>query len=288
MSQHRAYITIATNKKYLPGVMALHISLRQTGTSIPLYVMLLSDLVRSEDALCSKLKDNGIQIIEYSNSVNLPQQLIDNNKHQGELRFNHTFDKLLVFEQTQFDKIVYIDADMYVLQNLDHLFEKPHMSAVVAGKEYPGNEHWIDLNSGLMVIVPEKGLSQKFSSIIPEVYDRKKWCGDQDILQAYYEEWPNRHELHLGEKYGVFANYAHYYESHLGYVYNDQIDDPKSVAILHFIGETKPWMQQWSLLSVLKQDLHLVTLKLIHKRNTTAAILEYKKLVRKARKLLSH
>ena len=90
----------------------------------------------------------------------------------------------------------------------------------------------------------------------------------------------------MGEKYGVIAYYAKYYEQQLGYRYTNKVDDPLSVAVIHYAGEMKPWMQHWSPLSVLKQELQLAALRLIGKRNTTTVLLEYKHLVRKARKLL--
>lgn len=286
MNPNYAYITISTGKSYLLGIMAMYLSLKQTGTKIPLYAMLPSDLVKEEEKLCVQLKENGINIIEYNNSISIPQQLIDNNENHGDRRFSHTFDKLLVFEQTQFDKIVYLDADIYILHNLDHLFQLPHMSAMIAGKSYPGNEDWVDLTSGIMTIVPEQGLSARFEKLIPDVISAKGICGDQDILQAYYSDWPQHPELDMGEKYGVIAYYAKYYEKHLGYKYTNNVADPHSVAVIHYAGEKKPWMQQWSPLSVLKQELQLMMLKMMHKRNTDAVLLEYKKLIRKARKLL--
>lgn len=286
MNPNYAYITISTSKGYLPGIMAMYLSLKKTGTAIPLYAMLPSELIKEEKNLCTRLKENGINIIRYDNSVPIPRQLIDNNESHGDSRFSHTFDKLLVFEQTQFDKIVYLDADIYILHNLDHLFLLPHMSAMIAGKSYPGNEDWTDLTSGIMTLVPEKGLVKKFKELIPHVIKEKGICGDQDILQAYYIDWPQHPELDMGEKYGVIAYYAKYYEQHLGYKYTSQVEDPNSVAVIHYAGEMKPWMQHWSTLSVLKQELQLCFLKLIHRRNTTAVLLEYKHLVRKARKLL--
>lgn len=286
MNPNYAYITISTGKSYLLGIMAMYLSLKQTGTKIPLYAMLPRDLVKEEEKLCEQLKENGINIIEYNNSISIPQQLIDNNENHGDRRFSHTFDKLLVFEQTQFDKIVYLDADIYILHNIDHLFQLPHMSAMIAGKSYPGNEDWVDLTSGIMTIVPEQGLSAKFEKLIPDVIRTKGICGDQDILQAYYSDWPQHPELDMGEKYGVIAYYAKYYEKHLGYKYTNNVADPHSVAVIHYAGEKKPWMQQWSPLSVLKQELQLMMLKMMHKRNTDAVLLEYKKLIRKARKLL--
>lgn len=286
MNSNYAYITISTGKSYLLGIMAMYLSLKQTGTKIPLYAMLPRDLVKEEEKLCEQLKENGINIIEYNNSISIPQQLIDNNENHGDRRFSHTFDKLLVFEQTQFDKIVYLDADIYILHNLDHLFQLPHMSAMIAGKSYPGNEDWVDLTSGIMTIVPEQGLSAKFEKLIPDVIRTKGICGDQDILQAYYSDWPQHPELDMGEKYGVIAYYAKYYEKHLGYKYTNNVADPHSVAVIHYAGEKKPWMQQWSPLSVLKQELQLMMLRILHKRNTDAVLLEYKHLIRKARKLL--
>lgn len=286
MNPNYAYITISTGKSYLLGIMAMYLSLKQTGTKIPLYAMLPSDLVKEEEKLCVQLKENGINIIEYNNSISIPQQLIDNNENHGDRRFSHTFDKLLVFEQTQFDKIVYLDADIYILHNLDHLFQLPHMSAMIAGKSYPGNDDWVDLTSGIMTIVPEQGLSARFEKLIPDVISAKGICGDQDILQAYYSDWPQHPELDMGEKYGVIAYYAKYYEKHLGYKYTNNVADPHSVAVIHYAGEKKPWMQQWSPLSVLKQELQLMMLKMMHKRNTDAVLLEYKHLIRKARKLL--
>ncbi len=286
MNSNYAYITISTGKSYLLGIMAMYLSLKQTGTKIPLYAMLPRDLVKEEEKLCEQLKENGINIIEYNNSISIPQQLIDNNENHGDRRFSHTFDKLLVFEQTQFDKIVYLDADIYILHNLDHLFQLPHMSAMIAGKSYPGNEDWVDLTSGIMTIVPEQGLSAKFEKLIPDVIRTKGICGDQDILQAYYSDWPQHPELDMGEKYGVIAYYAKYYEKHLGYKYTNNVADPHSVAVIHYAGEKKPWMQQWSPLSVPKQELQLMMLRMMHKRNTDAVLLEYKHLIRKARKLL--
>ncbi len=286
MSHNYAYVTMSTSENYLPGLMAMYISLRQTGTHIPLYAMLPHDLVDAEPNVTANLQKSGINIIEYNHSIEIPQQLVDNNAHQGDHRFSHTFDKLLVFGLTQFDKIVFLDADIHILHPLDHLFDLPHMSAMVAGRSYPGNEDWIDLTSGIMTIIPQYGLVEKIESMIPQVIKQKGACGDQDILQAYYSDWTQHHELDIGEKYGIIAGYASYYERHLGYKYTNLIDDPKSVAIIHYAGERKPWMQHWSLLSVLKQDLQLATLRLIHKRNTTAVLLEYKRLVRQARKLL--
>ena len=41
--------------------------------------------------------------------------------------------KLRAFGLTQFKKIVFLDADIMVLKNLDQLFEKPPMTSALDG-----------------------------------------------------------------------------------------------------------------------------------------------------------
>ncbi len=286
MSGHNkyAYVSIVTSENYLVGLESMYLSLRKTGTKIPLYTLLPACLVKDHYKTVEKLKNEGIYIIEYNKSITIPTSLKENNNAKGDNRFNYTFDKLLIFGLTQFDKIVFLDSDIYILQNLDHLFEKPHMSAMIAGKSFPGNEDWIDLTSGIMTLEPKDGLIQQLEATIPTVIEKKGSCGDQDVLQEYYSEWTKHPELNLGEKYGIMAGYADYYEKVLGYNYSEDINDSKAVAIMHYAGEKKPWMQHWSFLSVLKQEIELSLCKMTGLRNTKQIHLEYKHLIRVAKR----
>lgn len=282
-----AYISIVTSENYLEGLVATCISLRQTLTEYPIHVLIPRALYDKCAVLCTKMsRQLGLHWITYDESVRIPDELRKSNNRQGDLRFNYTFDKLKIFELTQFEKLVFIDSDIYILQNLDHLFELPHMSAMIAGASFPGNEDWVELTSGIMTIVPQEGMVSKFENIIPDVMKTRSSCGDQDVLQFYYTDWTSRPELNMGEKYGVIAGYARYYEKVLGYHYDDNIADPKSVAIIHFAGESKPWFQHWSRLSIIKQELKLRYFHLVHQRNTESIFLEYKKLIREIRKML--
>jgi hypothetical protein len=84
-------------------------------------------------------------------------------------RWTHSFGKLAIFSLTGFDKLVYVDSDMLILRNLDKLFARPHMSAVVAGRSFPGDEHWRGLNSGLMVVKPQAGLYETLLDCISKI-----------------------------------------------------------------------------------------------------------------------
>ena len=281
-----AYVTILSTVDYLDGVGALMLSLQKTRTKIPFYVLCGPAI---ETSTVERLKRLGCaQVLCYDKSVTVPDCILHANANRQNSNWNYTFDKLLVFELAQFDKIVFIDADMMVTQNLDRLFALPHMSATNAGYSYPGNENDVDLNSGLMVVEPKPNVVEKMLATIPSILDRKSAFGDQDVLQAYYSDWTSRPELNFGEKYNIYANYLEYYLKQLHYRFSDDVNDPKSIAIVHFIGSSKPWHARWTWYSSAFQEFRLHCLRLLGHRNTRWALLEYRHLIRLFRKKLAH
>ena len=273
-----AYITILTTEDYLDGVGALMLSLKKTRTHIPFYILCGPQI--SQQTI-ERIENIGYaHILNYTTPLAFPKDIAIANNERHNTNWNYTFDKLLVFELTQFDKIVFIDADMMVMHNLDHLFELPHMSATNAGYSFPGNESDIDLNSGLMVIEPQPEVVNTMLSTIPAIMARKSAFGDQDVLQEYYGDWISKPELNFGERYNVYANHLDYYINNLGYHFSSDTNDPKNIAIVHFIGASKPWHARWSILSVVYQDLKLLLLRCLGVRNAEWAKLEYKHLIR--------
>ena len=59
------------------------------------------------------------------------------------------------------------------VRNIDELFTKAHMSAVVAGALMPGREKWKELNSGVMVIEPKNNLGNNIAKMINSVSLKK-------------------------------------------------------------------------------------------------------------------
>lgn len=286
MDYKYAYVTILSTEGYLDGVGALMLSLRKTRTQIPFYVLCGPAI---ETDTVERLKRIGYaQVLRYDKSVTVPDNILQANTNRQNSNWNFTFDKLLVFELTQFDKIVFIDADMMVTQNLDRLFALPHMSATNAGCSFPGNENDIDLNSGLMVLEPQPGVVEKMLATVPSILDRKKAFGDQDVLQAYYSDWASRSELNFGEKYNVYANYLDYYLKQLHYCFSDDVNDPRSIAVVHFIGSSKPWHARWTWYSSAFQELRFCCLCLLGIRNTQWALLKYRHLIRLFRRQYNH
>lgn len=233
----KAFITLLSNKSYLPGVIALKRALDHVKSKYPLYCMLSKGI---DPSIYTILEKHNIKNIQLSHSA----AITNINQNTSNSHWDATFDKLLAWDFTQFEKLVFIDADMLIVRNIDELFNYPGFSATVAGSQMSGNENWNNLNSGLIVIEPNKEIANKLISLIPNAIDQakqnKKCIGDQNILYTYFPDWPKHKELKLNEKYNIIYAYIEYYVNKLEYSLNKK--SKKQICIVHFTGKMKPWM----------------------------------------------
>lgn len=243
----KAYITLLSTENYTPGVVALHRSLCAVKAKYPFYCVLSVDV---DEKTQWDLEKKGIPCIRLKRAA-VAHEVVP--KCAGMEHWNYTFDKLLVWELTQFEKLVFLDSDMLVLHNVDELFEREPFSAVVAGASMPGNEDWKDLNSGLMVIEPDESVAKALQDhIVPTMEELhakgRKAVGDQDVITHYLSNWRDKENLHLEEGFNIFAVYLDYYISSLGYTLSAiptaQGKSQKLVRIVHFTGKVKPWMER--------------------------------------------
>ncbi len=89
--------------------------------------------------------------------------------------------KLHVFRLIEYQKVIFLDADVLPLQPLAHLFQIPHEFAAVP------DVGWPDIfNSGLMLLQPG---NDKFKEVVSLAQSKGSWDGgDQGILN----EWRGR------------------------------------------------------------------------------------------------
>lgn len=227
-----SYITFLGSDDYLVGTLALVRSLSNVNSKYPLTVMVSNKVSKSSIDILRRYKLKYINV----DNVRLSRKVIISNKTVKQAQWDNTFGKLYVFGMTEFSKLVFLDSDLFVRENIDELFTKDNLSAVFAGKSYPGNELWQkSLNSGVMVIVPKKGEDKRLFALMKENISQKNIAGigDQDIIHKGYPNWADKPNLELGEEYNVFSLYEPYYLSN---VLNNS-----SIKILHFIGNQKPW-----------------------------------------------
>ena len=250
----RAYITLLSTESYLPGVLALHESLKRTATPYPLVTAISAHIAPEIDTV---LVAAGIIVRRIPATTAIPKDMVENNGHWG-----HTFDKVHLFSLPRFDKLVYVDSDMIVLENMDELFDKPHMSAVAAGRLVESDSH--RLNGGLMVIEPEARLADGIFATLPKALAEVATMGghaigDQDLINAYYPDWRTTPELQLDQGYNLFQCYLDSYIEKHGFRLPQHLSqgsekNGQAIKIVHFIGPRKPWMkgavirQYWRLL----------------------------------------
>lgn len=235
----RAYVTLLSNDRYLKGVMGLKRALEKTNARYPLICALS---VGVPDSCEDFLTQNGIECVRFGSTA-----LENTLSSEGHFAYwDHTFDKLKIWELDRYETLVYLDSDMLILKNLDHLFERRNFTSVCAGKSVPGHEHYTGPNSGLMVIKPDTTIAGDLCRLANEITSartgRSDFIGDQDILQAYLPDWDRDTELHLDEAYNIFADCLKYYVGALGYSLSP--DSQRPLYVIHFIGRTKPWMKR--------------------------------------------
>lgn len=251
-----AYVTALTSADYLTGIRTLMFSLNKCKSQYPLVVLVPIGF----DERCLQAIRNWGGIIRMVENIDLGDLAQMQMRHF----WNNTFLKLRVFDMTEFEKVIFVDSDMIVLENLDHLFNKKHISAVQGGKLI---FHWEDINSGLMVVEPNHKEFSEMVKLIPAVCRRKiesnEGFGDQDVISYYYKSinrlWDE--DNRLDERYNAMIRCIHELCVILGY---------KNIKVIHFTGEKKPWM--FSLHEALKYIVHYIVK---HERYRSLCALKY-------------
>ena len=156
-----SYVTLLTDDTYAYGVILLNESLKQVKSKYPLHVLITESV---SEPVKEILKQNNIkfdlidiismpeEIYNYNKSINLKQAII----------WKDQYTKFHLFNLTKYNKIVYLDADILILKNLDHLFNKPHMTAAIDG-EYFNLYSKVFFNAGCIVIEPN---NQEYLNIL--------------------------------------------------------------------------------------------------------------------------
>ncbi|PON64886.1 Glycosyl transferase [Parasponia andersonii] len=114
----RAYVTfLAGNGDYVKGVVGLAKGLRKAKSAYPLVVAILDDVPEEHRQI---LRSQGC-IIRQIEPVYPP-------KSQTQFAMAYyviNYSKLRIWEFVEYEKMVYLDGDIQVFENIDHLFDSP-------------------------------------------------------------------------------------------------------------------------------------------------------------------
>ena len=228
-----SYITMLSDDSYIFGIILLQKSLKDVDSKYPLEVLVTSNVSKP--------------ILHILRQLNIKHRIIDPIRVDRFIEYNSkinavfaknwylTLSKLEIFKLVEYNKIVFLDTDIMLLKNIDHLFECEHMTAALDGEYFniwPNNPHF---NAGCLVIEPNK---EEYDKIIDFTmkFDTSKaqqngCIADQEILNEYFSDWVEKENLHLNKYYNIFAPY----------VEEEYLEDVRENAyFIHFIGR-KPW-----------------------------------------------
>lgn len=229
-----AFVTYLGTEDFLPGVCTLRHSLVKN-CNFSDFVVLTPNTISDEVKEFLLLNGFTMAIVDPIDNPKAPL-----NDVRG---YKHTYTKLRIFELIDFDKIIYLDADLLVCDNIEHLFQANHMSAVVAGSLLPENSGWQHFNTGVLVIEPSLLL---FNDLLNEIDFIESHDGsDQGFLQNYFPEWPCKVELQLDHKFNIPAPYIDQYcemsKFDFEFTFEENRFQQKKISIIHFWGQLKPW-----------------------------------------------
>jgi glycogenin glucosyltransferase len=205
--QRVAYATVIhSSEAYVCGAIALAQSIIQNNSTNDL--VLLHDSSLSPESLC------GLRAAGWKTKLIQPIRSPFARKDS----YNEwNYSKLRLWQLTDYDKVVFIDADLIVLKNIDKFFAYPQLSAAPNDK--------VLFNSGIMVIEPSTCLFEDMMSKRNKLLSYNG--GDQGFLNEAFTWW---HRLPTRLNYlKIFKNQG-----------NPDHEMQKGPYTIHFLG-LKPW-----------------------------------------------
>ena len=154
-----AFVTLLTSDSYVAGVLAWIQSLKQTNTTRKLVIMYTEDADISPVIIDSMKNKMGAELI-------LVETIYFNSAKN---MFIETYTKFNIFKLIQFNKVIFLDADIVILKNIDHLFSVPAPAASL--DIYLSMQNRFMFNSGVMVLSPS---IETFNEIIKFIDSKMK------------------------------------------------------------------------------------------------------------------
>ena len=245
----RTWATLLTQPSYLPGVRTLSASLARSGSRYPLLVLVTPGI---DDGVRQLLEHDGCLVRE----VEPLRPTSGGRDNYANARFAEVWTKLAVWNLTEFDRVVFLDADMLVVRPMDELFSidlppggiaachacrcNPNMIA-----DYPADwtpercaythrpvdgprDHY--LNGGLLVLEPDASVFADMVQRLSALDDLSRYpFAEQDFLNEYYRDrWRPLPYVYNALKTLPFQH--------------PDLWDAEAVKNIHYIID-KPWQQ---------------------------------------------
>lgn len=278
-----AYITLLSTNNYLYGCIGLMYSWKLTKSKYPFYCVVTEDITDTNIKILEAIGYNIIKdtryipksyfetIKRYEETGNYETPIGDSTSDLTKNGWQYGWTKLQIFKYTQFDKLLYIDADSYVFQNLDDIFDYPNWSSICELDAV-----WTGLSrfhSAFFLIEPNKktydeiiDLAEANPIIKHPLTNEYQLSNDYDLLNLYKNDWSEHPEC-------IVPNYT-YVDSYAintsDKQFNFLVNSFMKIKAVHLTG-TKPWLagtkevatytNEWGLW----KELYLMYIKFLNK-----------------------
>lgn len=180
-----AYVSLLYGDTYALPLRVMMQSLRiNSPDSVNQRERIVLQTGRTSPSIIQRLKDDGIRVIPVPH---VPSPYVGTSKFHP--RFGLVMTKLKVFDMTQYTRLLFIDADSLVLQDLSPVFSCARFCAVFINPCY--------FNSGFMLVTPNASVYQDMRAVLYNTpsYDET----DQGFLNSYYTEMLRAPLFHINQ-----------------------------------------------------------------------------------------
>lgn len=174
--ENQAFICLATEDYFTKGCMVVVRSLKRVGTTRKIITLVTNHVSNSAR---EKLIANGAEI-----------RVIETIPGSKKVWHEDCMTKFRVWQLTDLEKIIYLDADEIVLKNIDYLFDFPELSACHDPMNllyWPGVNI---LNSALFVAQPSnKTFNELMDALVTHPHYNTDRIGDGNVFNRYFTKW---------------------------------------------------------------------------------------------------
>lgn len=237
----KSYVCVLSTDNYLDGVLVLNENLQRIKSNYPLLCIINENISSKTRNILTYfgIMYKEMKNIKYSENSN-SERYVNYGYNKGYLK--NTFDKLNIFSLVEFEKIVYLDSDLLILENIDNLFNYPHLSCP---RDLPFN--MTKFNSGVMVLEPNIDDFKELKERAIEASKENRKISDQDIINEYFLDKITP----LDYGYNMVREISEVYVSYFDGVFKCPInrrgvgyflENTPENKIIHYIGKIKPFM----------------------------------------------
>jgi len=236
MEHNYCFLSYLSNDRDYKGALMLNYMLKKYNSKYKLACILLENVSKKVEDILQK---SGIIIHKY-HLLNSLQNLNFNNEYIEYLINKNYYGKFLIYDLMMYNKIIYLDTDLLIEENIDYLFNyecSNNKCYMTYDLQY--NYETKDLvllsdcfNSGVIIFEPNNEICNKLYDKLKMFDDMRNLLNtDQDLFRILNNE-KVIDVNHLNYIYNCPAIISHYF------IKNNFIENP---VIIHFTLSPKPW-----------------------------------------------